>query len=139
MGYQRFITYPRRVKLAMLTLIAGWALHFLFLWRYFPDLVDYRQPVVAVVICVFVVMVKRWARMMCIFFNIGVAGIDLFFGVLLFSSSSSSLAGNMTFLMLAVCCAALFTASTVFLLTRECAGFFSSFDAADQGGGGSTG
>ncbi len=125
--------YPKTVKWAITTLIAGWLLHFLFLYRYFPDLLNYRQPVVGALICVFVVMIKRWARMLCIFFNIGVAGIDLFFGVLLFSSSKSAFAGDVVFLLSTFLPAAAFIASTVFLLTGECGHFFKTFEANRRG------
>ena len=139
MGFQfsQISSYPKKVKLAIATLIAGWLLHFLFLYRYFPDLLQYRQLVVGVVICVFVVMIKRWARMLCIFFNVGVAGIDLFFGLLLFSSSKSAFAGDVAYLLSAVCPAAAFIASTVFLLSSECGTFFKTFEAAKESGGAS--
>ena len=136
MGFEfgQIAGYPRVVKLALITLVAGWALHFLFLYRYFPDLLDYRQPVVGVLICVFVAMIKRWARMLCIFFNIGVAGIDLFFGVLLFSSSKSAFAGDTVYLLSTLLPAAAFIASAVFLLTGECGRFFKAFEAARKEG-----
>jgi cytochrome bd-type quinol oxidase subunit 1 len=79
-------------------------------------------------------MIKRWARMLCIFFNIGVAGIDLFFGLLLFSSSKSAFAGDTVYLLLAVFPAIAFIASTVFLLSSECGAFFKTFEAAKEDG-----
>jgi len=136
MGFQfsQISSYPKKVKLAIMTLIAGWLLHFLFLYRYFPDLSVYRQLVAGVVICVFVTMIKRWARMLCIFFNIVVAGADLFIGLPLFYVNSSALSGNIAFLLSTILPAAAFIASTVFLLTSECGAFFKTFESAKEGG-----
>jgi hypothetical protein len=128
MGFQfsQISSYPKKVKLAIMTLIAGWLLHFLFLYRYFPDLSVYRQLVAGVVICVFVTMIKRWARMLCIFFNIAIAVIYLILGMLFFISKSV-FAGNGVYLLLAACCLAAFAVSTFYLLTPECSQFFKAF------------
>ncbi len=124
-------SYPKKVKLAILTLIAGWVLHFLLLYR--NGILDYRWLVIGVVICVFVIMIKRWARMLCIFFNIAIAGfyVVVTMGLVFFSDHSPATNSSIytLYTLLVVCCAAAFTASTVFLLTSECRLFFKTFEA----------
>lgn len=133
--FKHISRYPKQVKLAILTLIAGWLIHFLFLYLYLFSLLDSRQVVmqlgIGIAICFFVAMIKRWARMLCIFFNIGIMVIYLLLGQLFFRGTSV-LTGNISFLLLAVCCLAAFAASTFYLLTSECSQFFKSFGRSED-------
>ena len=137
MGFQfeQIGSYPKRVKLAILTLIAGWVIHFLFLYLYLFSLLDSRQLLmqlgIGIAICVFVAMIKRWARMLCIFFNIGIAVIYLILGMLFFISDSA-FSGNTVYVLLAAFCLASFAASTFYLLTPECNQFFKAFGRAED-------
>ena len=132
MGLQieKFRTYPQSVKLAVIFLVIGWGVHFLFIHAYFPALFPlsmiYKQAIIGGLICLFVAMIKRWARMLCIFFNIAMIGIYLIF-LQLFFSSQSHYYQNARYLLAGAICAASFIASTYFLVTRECNQFFKTY------------
>jgi hypothetical protein len=76
-----FKAYPRNVNLAILFLSLGWALHYFFYFTYLgakdPPKTIYLQVGVGVGICVLVAAIKQWARMLCIFFNIGMIAMYL--------------------------------------------------------------
>jgi len=132
MGFElvKFGTYPRTVKLAIVFLVAGWAVHFLFIHAYFPEIFPlsmiYKQVGVGALICLFVAMIKRWARMMCIFFNIAMIGIYLIFLQLFFSSQSHYYQDG-SYLLVGAVCLGSFAAATYFLVTRECNQFFKTY------------
>ena len=73
--------YPKKVNLAILFLCLGWALHYYFYFTYLgnqdPPKTIYLQLGVGIGICVLVAAIKQWARMMCIFFNIGIIAMYL--------------------------------------------------------------
>ena len=132
MGLQleKFRTYPQSVKLAIIFLVAGWGVHFLFIHTYFPEIFPlgmiYKQAGVGGLITLFVAMIKRWARMLCIFFNIAMIGIYLIF-LQLFFSSTSHYYQNGSYLLFGAVCMVSFMASTYFLVTRECNQFFKAY------------
>ena len=137
MGFQfeKFRAYPRPVKLAAIFLVTGWGVHFLFIHSYFPEIFPftmiYKQAIIAGLICLFVAMIKRWARMLCIFFNIAMIGIYLLF-LQFFFSGQSHYYQDTRYLLLGVVCMASFIAATYFLLTRECNQFFKAYGRAEK-------
>ena len=132
MGLQleKFRNYPQPVKLAIIFLVAGWGVHFLFIHAYFPEIFPlsmiYKQAAVGGLICLFVAMIKRWARMLCIFFNIAMIGIYMIFLQLFFSSESHYYQDG-SYLLFGAVCMVSFIAATYFLVTRECNQFFKTY------------
>ena len=128
--FEQISTYPQSVKLALLFLVIAWSAHFLFMHSYFPDLFPlsmiYKQAIVGVLICIFVAMIKRWARMLCIFFNVALVGIYLLF-VQLFFSRQSQFYQDGSYLTFVIFCLVCFGASTYYLLTGSSSQFFKTF------------
>ncbi len=113
---------PTGSKLAIATLIGGWILHVVVYFHFFPaDLSDrtfFLQLVVGVGICYGVATGRRWARMLCVFFNIGIVALYALYSMALVQSEEWGWAG------LTALIAGMFSVSTVFLLTRDSARFF---------------
>lgn len=127
--FEKFSAYPRAVKLAIACLVAGWAGHFLFIRSYFPGLslsTIYKQVGIGFLICLFVALINRWARMMCIFFNIVLIAYYLWFCSFFFNSQSNYYQHG-GYLLFAAACLGSFVAATYFLLTRECNQFFKAY------------
>ncbi len=77
-----FKSFPASVRNGVLLLWGGWALHFCFYFffylKHFTDLSPremYLQIGVGIGICYFVAIVKKWARMLSLFFNLGIFAI----------------------------------------------------------------
>ena len=121
--------YPKKVNLAILSLCAAWLLHYVFYFLYLFDRtaglanVDYLQLGVGIGICVFVAGIKRWARMMCVFFNLGMIGLYAFVTYAFFSSGQNKEATVLTAALVI-----LFSLATVLLLGREVGAFFKERD-----------
>jgi hypothetical protein len=117
--------YPKRVNLAIGSLCLAWLLHYVFYFQYLFDTsvgmtrLDYIQIGVGVGICVMVAQIKRWARLMCLFFNIGMVGMYAFVTYAFHSAGG----GKETALLTALV-ALLFGVSTYLLLDRRVAAFF---------------
>ena len=136
MGFQfeKFRAYPQTVKLAVIFLVAGWGMHFLFIRSYFPEFslsTIYKQVGVGFLICLFVALINRWARMMCIFFNIVLIAYYLWFCSFFFNSQTNYYQDRGYLLFGAVCLGS-FIAATYFLLTRECNQFFKAYGRAEK-------
>ncbi|MFO7707678.1 MAG: hypothetical protein R6V84_05850 [Desulfobacterales bacterium] len=120
--WSRWRGVPAGAKVAIATLIAGWVLHVAVYFHAFPDDVADRtfflQLVVGAGICYGVATGRRWARMLCVFFNIGIVALYALFSLALFQSEAWGRAG------LTALIAAAFSISAVFLLTRDSARFF---------------
>lgn len=72
-----FQAYPQTVKNAIVSLVAGWALFLAYYYYLFIHIAgselarfDYLMIGVGVAICFFVSAINKWARMLCIFFNL---------------------------------------------------------------------
>jgi uncharacterized membrane protein len=113
---------PAGSKVAIVTLIGGWVLHAAAYIHFFPaDLTDrnvFLQLIVGVGICYGVAAGRKWARMLCVFFNIGIVALYALFSMALVQSGQWGWAGLMALI------AGMFSASTVFLLARDSARFF---------------
>ncbi len=81
---------PAGSKVAIVTLIGGWALHAAAYLHFFPaDLTDrnvFLQLIVGVGICYGVAAGRKWARMLCVFFNIGIVALYALFSMALVQS-----------------------------------------------------
>ena len=113
---------PAGSKVAIVTLIGGWVLHAAAYIHFFPaDLTDrnvFLQLIVGVGICYGVAAGRKWARMLCVFFNIGIVALYALFSMALVQSEEWGWAG------LTALIAGMFSVSTVYLLARDSALFF---------------
>lgn len=113
---------PAGSKVAIVTLIGGWALHAAAYLHFFPaDLTDrnvFLQLIVGVGICYGVAAGRKWARMLCVFFNIGIVALYALLSLAFVQSDAWGDAG------LSALIAGLFAVSALFLLRADSARFF---------------
>ena len=117
---------PYTVKYGILFLICGWLCHYVFYLTHFAHEMPLRTTLlqigVGVGICYFVATLKRWARMMCLFFNIGIIGLYALFCLAYFQSNQYSP------MLLTGLVAVLFAISTYFLLKKETAQYYAAMN-----------
>ena len=115
---------PTAVKYGIIFLISGWACHYAFYFTHFfqemPIKTTYLQLGVGIGICYFVVALKKWARMLCLFFNIGIIALYVLYCLVFFQSNQYYP------MMLTGLTAVLFILSTYFLLKKETAQFYAA-------------
>lgn len=122
--------YPLSVKLAILFLALGWGLHYLFYFKFLmydePVRNLYLQVGLGIAICYFVASINRWAKAMCIFFNLGIIIIYLvlFANYVLIDKPALS--------VFTVTIALLFCLSTYYLLIRKTREFFSLYGQTED-------
>lgn len=134
----RFKDYPPVVRNAILFLVAGWAVHYYFFFTHLetllfsdiasgsqPDRTTYLQLGVGICICFFVAAINRWARALCLWFNL----IIIVTYALLFMIFLQQ--GEMMPIILTALIAFLFVMATVYLLNKRTAEFFSSYGYTD--------
>ncbi len=113
---------PPGAKIAIASLICGWVLHIAVYFHLFPDdLTDrtfFLQLLVGVGICYGVATGRRWARMLCVFFNIGIVALYALLSLAFVQSDAWGDAG------LSALIAGLFAVSALFLLRADSARFF---------------
>jgi hypothetical protein len=121
---------PISARLALATLVAGWALHFMMYFSYFAadwqEKSNYLQLGVGIGICFAIASVSRWARMLCVFFNLGFVAL---YGLWSLGNFQSGESGGFA---LTALIALLFAASSVFLLRKETARFFTPASAPEE-------
>ena len=114
---------PPSVKNAIIALLAGWIAHYLFYFGVIAEdqseRVTYLQLGVGIGICYCVVTIRKWARRLCIFFNIVMVPMYFLFSIAFAQGGKISLFALTAFISLA------FAASLYFLLKKETAQFFS--------------
>jgi len=124
----KFNQYPGIVKWTLLFLIAGWALHLIFYFNFMEGQITERNAYLMVgigaAICYFTAAINRWARAMCLFFNIGIIGLYL---ILTLAFLNSGRIEHAAFTAVVV---AIFIAATILLFLPETRNFFHSFDPA---------
>jgi len=136
-----FFSYPQSVRYAMGLLVAGWISLLTFIFHInvnFPGQIsgNYtgRTAIIGLGICYCVLKIKPWARKLCIFFNLGVIGINLAFlyaRLAALGLASPGLSGH------ALLNIVLFSLCTYFLLVKSTATFFHARlpeDAGEKGG-----
>ncbi len=70
---KEFKDFPLSVKNALLLEFGSWGWCFLILYLYLyhpPEQIPYRQAIAGVAICISILTIKNWARMLCLLCNI---------------------------------------------------------------------
>ncbi len=70
---KEFNEFPESVKKAILLEYISWAWCFLTLYLYLydpPEYVPYREAISGVAICILILMVKNWVRVLCLLANV---------------------------------------------------------------------
>jgi len=114
---------PSSVKKAIIFLLVGWAAHYVFFFGLIaedqPEQVIYLQLGVGIGICYCVATIRKWARRLCIFFNIVMVPMYVLFTI------AFTQGGKINLSILTVFIAASFALSLYYLLKKETAQFFS--------------
>jgi hypothetical protein len=114
---------PPSVKNAIIAFLAGWIAHYLFYFGVIAEdqseRVTYLQLGVGIGICYCVVTIRKWARRLCIFFNIVMVPMYFLFSIAFAQGGKMGLFALTAFISMA------FAASLYFLLKKETAQFFS--------------
>jgi hypothetical protein len=118
----RWEEMPPNVKNAIISLLIGWAAHYIFYFGFIaddqPERITYLQLGVGIGICYCVATIRKWARRLCIFFNIVMVPMYLLFAVAFAQGGKVGLFALTAFIGLA------FASSLFFLLKKETARFF---------------
>ena len=126
----QFKEYPKSVKLAILFLILGWGLHYVFYFKFLMGdetvRMIYLQVGIGTAICYLVASINRWAKVMCIFFNLGIIVLYLLlFAVYLQSGKQALSAFTLTV-------ALLFCLATYSLLRKETRDYFNVYNMTED-------
>lgn len=123
-----FFEYPPAVRIALGFLLGGWLSIAAFIahieWSFpgrFTQATVLRMLVVGLGICYCVFRIKPWARKLCIFFNVGIIGINLFFLIIRLSALGITSPALSAHALLNVI---LFGCSTYYLMIDETTRFF---------------
>lgn len=120
----QFQNYPQSVKVGIVSLVAGWAMHLTYYYVYLTrsELVrtDYLMIGVGLGICFFVAAINKWARMLCLFFNAGIIFMYLALALLLQADFGLRIFSGVV--------AGGFCVSTYFLLKKETAEYFKIYN-----------
>lgn len=113
---------PSSVRRAITALVVGWAAHY---WFYFsviadsqPERVTYLNLGVGIAICYCVAIIQRWARRLCIFFNLIMVAMYALFAV------AFAWGDNPWLFILTAGTSAAFAYSLYGLLKKETAAYF---------------
>jgi len=120
---QKWDSMPPVVKKAIICLLVGWAVHYIFYFGFIAEdqseRVTYLQLGVGIGICYCVATIRMWARRMCIFFNIVMVPMYFLFAI------AFAQGGKIDLFVLTAFTAVAFAFSLYFLLKKETALFFS--------------
>jgi len=115
---------------AIVCLTLGWIVHLVYYFKFFTGEVlvrnDYLMAVVGIAICFFVASINTWARALSLFFNIGIMVIYL--ALLAFQKTNFGLQ------VMTITVIVLFALATYYLLRKDTAEFFRSFNAGKAQG-----
>jgi hypothetical protein len=127
---QKWDAMPPVVKKAIICLMAGWAAHYIFYFGFIaegqPERVTYLNLGVGTAICYCVATIRKWARKLCIFFNIVMVPMYLLFAI------AFAQGGKIGLFTLTAFTAVAFAFSLYFLLEKETALFFSPPEKEEQ-------
>lgn len=114
---------PPNVRNAIISLLVGWAAHYIFYFGFIaddqPERITYLQLGVGIGICYCVATVRKWARKLCIFFNLVMVPMYLLFAV------AFAQGGKVGLFALTAFTGLVFAFSLFSLLKKETARFFS--------------
>ncbi|MBI5579113.1 MAG: hypothetical protein HY895_08160 [Deltaproteobacteria bacterium] len=120
---QKWDSMPPVVKKAIICLLAGWVAHYIFYFGFIaedqPERVTYLNLGVGIAICYCVATIRKWARRLCIYFNIIMVVMYTLFAIAFAQGGKDNL------LILTAVTAALFGFSLYCLLKKEASLFFS--------------
>ena len=120
---EKWGSMPLVVKKAVIFLLVGWAAHYVFYFGLIaedqPERVTYLQLGVGIGICYCVATIRKWARRLCIFFNIVMVPMYLLFAI------AFAQGGKLNLFFLTALVAASFGLSLYYLLQKETARYFS--------------
>ncbi len=145
---QKWDSMPAGVRNGIIALFIGWASHYAFYFGYLdtdePERATYlwdritgsnphyellSQLAVGIGICYCVATIKKWARKLCIYFNIGMVAMYALFAI------AFILGEKFKELALTALIAGSFTVSLYWLLKPETAQFFSLSEKKEPGSG----
>ena len=122
----KFETYPNNVKKAIVCLTLGWIGHLIFYFKFLPGEVSTRSDLlmaaVGITVCFFVASINTWARMLSLFGNIIILVTYLYLAMLVFQKPAFGLQVMTTTVLV------LFALATYYLLRKDTAEFFRSFN-----------
>jgi len=127
---EKWGSMPLVVKKAIIFLLVGWAAHYVFYFGFIaedqPERVTYLNLGVGIGICYCVATIRKWARRLCIFFNIAMV-VMYAWAVMIFAWSAVIFAQSdkVSPLILTAVAAVSFGLSLYYLLKKETAQFFS--------------
>jgi hypothetical protein len=114
---------PTSVRHAIIALLLGWAAHYVFYFGFIaedqPEKVTYLQLGVGIGICYCVATIRKWARRLCIFFNIVMVPMYFLFAI------AFAQGGKIGLFALTASISVAFAFSLYSLLKKETAQFFS--------------
>jgi hypothetical protein len=123
---------PPSVRNAIIALLVGWAAHYVFYFGFIaddqPERVAYLNLGVGIAICYCVATIRKWARRLCIYFNIIMVVMYSLFAI------AFAKGGKLNLLVLTAVTAVSFGFSLYFLLQKEVALFFSPPEKSEDGG-----
>lgn len=114
---------PPSARNAVISLLIGWAAHYIFYFGFIaedqPERVTYLNLGVGIGICYCVATIRKWARRLCIYFNIVMVPMYALFALAFARGNKPGLFALTTITALA------FAFSLYSLLKKETAQFFS--------------
>lgn len=127
-----YFDYPPAVRIGLGLLLAGWLSLYAFLYHInsvFPDRFTsneiLRLLILGIGICYCVFKIKPWARKLCLFFNVGIISINIFFlAIRLSAIGMASPALSLHALLNVV----LFGLATRYLLIKETSEFYKAHE-----------
>lgn len=126
----KFGRYPASVKNGIIFLVAAWSFHYLYYFKYLfgqsTEKQNYFMIAIGLLICFFVSAINKWARAMCIFFNVAITAMYLYL-VWVYTIS-----GNGDLIMLTGLITVLFIASTYFLAKKETSRYFIDYNQTED-------
>jgi hypothetical protein len=123
---------PPSVRYAIIALLVGWAAHYIFYFGFIaedqPERVTYLNLGVGIAICYCVATIRKWARRLCIYFNIVMVVMYGLFAI------AFAKGGKVNLLVLTAFTAVSFGVSLYYLLKKEVSLFFSPPEKSEDGG-----